>query len=53
MAKLSCQIDRALTGLVPKSDNIQPLTQKDLLGLEMVRRIAIHEVFFLICQDIL
>ena len=33
LAKLSCLIDEALTGLVQKSDNIQPLHQKKLLGL--------------------
>ena len=43
--KLSCQIGGALTGLVKKSDNIQPLLQKELLCLEMVLRIAFHKEF--------
>ena len=33
LAKLSFQITEALTGLVQKTDNIEPLLQKELLGL--------------------
>ena len=43
--KLSCQIGGAWTGLLQKSDNIQPLHQKESLGLYMVLRIAFHEGF--------
>ena len=40
LAKLSCQIGEALTGLVQKSDKVQPLSQKESLGFKMVLRIA-------------
>ena len=41
-----CQIGGALTGHVKKSDNIQPLIQKESLGLLMVLRIVFYKEFF-------
>ena len=43
--ELSFQIGEVWTGLVQKSDIIQPLLQMELLDLWMVLRIAFHEEF--------
>ena len=60
--KLSCQIGGTLTGLVHNLDNIQPLLQKESLGLQMVLGIASQTVVspnrlpkgaFPSCQEVL